>query len=381
MRIAWFSNAPWVPSGYGVQTGLMVPRIKSLGHDVCVIANCGLEGTVLDWNGIPVYPRAFGGIDAALIQQQIKDFGADIVISFYDAWPLSTNIMGPRWVPWFPVDREPMPLAVLNKVKDAFFGITCSQFGQDEAGTAGLHSMYAPCGVDTEAFNIMEPGEARRQLGFDEHTFIVAMVADNKGYPSRKALPQQIEAFARFHKQCPDSLLYLHSCTSTQRGGLDLATLVHYLGIQDAVVPCDQSMYIQGFQTEYLKSIYNAADVLCHVTMDEGFGVPIIEAQACGTKVIAGGWTSMPELVGAGYVINREDSEPWWNPTGGFQRVPHVAAIERALIKAYEERGNDVSIAARERACEYDANHVAKLYWGPILSEIEEKIYRESAQS
>ena len=58
MRILWSSNAPWAGTGYGNQTRTFVPRIKDLGHDMAVLAFYGLEGAQINWQGIPIYPRA-----------------------------------------------------------------------------------------------------------------------------------------------------------------------------------------------------------------------------------------------------------------------------------------------------------------------------------
>lgn len=44
--------------------------------------------------------------------------------------------------------------------------------------------------------------------------------------------------------------------------------------------------------------LYNAADVLLHTSEYEGFGMPLLEAMACGTPIVASNKASIPEVVG-----------------------------------------------------------------------------------
>jgi glycosyltransferase involved in cell wall biosynthesis len=115
--------------------------------------------------------------------------------------------------------------------------------------------------------------------------------------------------------------------------------------------------------------LYSAFDVLLNPSYGEGFGIPIVEAQACGTPVIVSDWTSMPELVGAGWKV---DGEPWYDPDEdrgeAFLLAPSVSEILDALENAYEARGDkDVRGAAREFAVGYDADLVTDKYWKPAL--------------
>ena len=56
--------------------------------------------------------------------------------------------------------------------------------------------------------------------------------------------------------------------------------------------------------------------------MGEGFGVPIIEAQACGTPVITGDWTAMSEITRTGLAIPKEDAMPYPIVTYGTMYLP-----------------------------------------------------------
>jgi glycosyltransferase involved in cell wall biosynthesis len=63
-----------------------------------------------------------------------------------------------------------------------------------------------------------------------------------------------------------------------------------------------------------LLALYNIADAFVFPSIIEGFGLPPLEAMACGCPVIASDRTSIPEVVGdAGILLDPEDPEAWRN--------------------------------------------------------------------
>lgn len=375
MRILIHSNAPWAATGYGVQTKLIAPRLAAAGHDVAISAFYGLEGNVMSWGGMTVYPRAFHPYGMDVVAQHADDHKADIILTLVDAWvvdPVRITASGARWVPLFPVDHDPMPAPVLKAVKQAFQSITYSRHGFESARAEGLDPLYCPHGVDTTAFSPVPQAEAREKLGIPEDAFLVGIVAANKGTPSRKALPTQLEAFARLHERHPEALLYLHTHLTPEMDGLDLETTIRALGIpEEAVKVCNQYRNILGYSDPVMAAVYSCMDVLSSATMGEGFGVPIIEAQACGVPVIVGDWTSMPELVGAGWKVT--ECERVLTPMGAYQYLPTVDGVLEAMEHAYAARGDErLRTQAREFATGYDADAVTDQYWVPALARIAE---------
>lgn len=105
----------------------------------------------------------------------------------------------------------------------------------------------------------------------------------------RKNLPRAIEAFAGL----PHDLTAQHELVvvgakgwgadETMAGAARHAKHVRALGfIPDADLP----------------ALYRGARVLCYPSLQEGFGLPVLEALQCGTPVIASGVSSMPEAGG-----------------------------------------------------------------------------------
>jgi glycosyltransferase involved in cell wall biosynthesis len=61
-----------------------------------------------------------------------------------------------------------------------------------------------------------------------------------------------------------------------------------------------------------LPLLYNAADLFVYPSLYEGFGLPPLEAMACGVPVIASDVSSIPEVVGdGGVLVNPRDSVAW----------------------------------------------------------------------
>jgi glycosyltransferase involved in cell wall biosynthesis len=58
-----------------------------------------------------------------------------------------------------------------------------------------------------------------------------------------------------------------------------------------------------------LPALYNAASVFLYPSLRESFGIPMLEAMACGTPLIAGDTSAMPEIAGEGALLVNPFSE------------------------------------------------------------------------
>jgi glycosyltransferase involved in cell wall biosynthesis len=76
------------------------------------------------------------------------------------------------------------------------------------------------------------------------------------------------------------------------------------LGVEDSVI-------FPGFiEIEHLPHLYNASKLLVYPSFYEGFGLPPVEAMACGTPVITSNVTSIPEVLGDSAIfINPHDDD------------------------------------------------------------------------
>jgi glycosyltransferase involved in cell wall biosynthesis len=373
MRILWVSNAPWKGSGYGNQTRLIMEHLPEYGHDLAIACNFGLQGGVIEGpKGVRFYPSGYDANSNDIVQAHADDFKADVIISLYDAWPLKFANLKTPWVAWTPVDHEPVPPPVLEALKPASAVVAYSRFGEKEFEKAGVKASYIPHGIDTKVFTPGDKREARRKLGLPEEAFVVGMVAANNFYPSRKCIPQALQAFAVFAETHPNAVLYLHTEERGLRHGVNVPEIARSLNLGDKLKLCDQYQYAVGFPEGYMVEAYRAFDVLLSPSMGEGFGIPMMEAQACGTPVIATAFSAMPELVAGGLLI--DEYERWWEPQGAWMALPRVAGIVRVLenVHRYTVSGETFLYeAARTLAEAYDFERVVAPMWHEFLQKAE----------
>jgi len=108
-----------------------------------------------------------------------------------------------------------------------------------------------------------------------------------------KNLKTLTDAFLRIKNQIPHSLVIVGR---KQFSGGPLAS-------------DERIAYVDYVPAEDLPLFYSYADMFIYPSLREGFGIPPLEAMACGTPVISSNGGSLPEVVGdAGLLFDPEDS-------------------------------------------------------------------------
>jgi glycosyltransferase involved in cell wall biosynthesis len=289
--------------------------MKKDGHNVAVIANYGLEAMQTQWEGINIYPRGYESYSNDVVAADFADWqhqhpnGRPHVFVLFDAW----TMVGPHWdtLPtsiWTMVDHMPVPPEVLSRLKKTnITPIAVSRFGQREIERLDIESPYIPMAIDTRLYKPTEFYDnggknltGRHLMGFTEDHFVVSLINANKGVlPSRKAWGENILAFSIFADKHPDAVLYLHTEKHGNVGGIRLDPLIKAVGLKDHQYKfVNQYAMHSGIPNEAMAAIYTASDVLLASTLGEGFGLTVLEAQACGTPVIVNNFSAQPELVG-----------------------------------------------------------------------------------
>lgn len=384
MRIAIWSNAPFTNTGYGGQVRGMIPRMQKMGHTVSVIANYGLQGSPLNWNGATIYPLREKMHNQDVLRNYVNHFAADVVISLYDIWSLPPGARGMMGVPWIgmvPVDGEPVSEQMKERIKELDYLVAYAKYGVDQFTKAGIDCYFIPHAIETETFKPGNKEQVRQKLGFPADSFLISIVAANKGFPPRKSWPEALAAFTKFQKSHPNALLYLHTTKEPMGSGgagIYFDKLIDLLGTpRESVVFPSPTEYAFGVSDEGVAEIYQASDVMFLPTRAEGFGLPVIEAQACGCPVVVNDCSAVSDLVRNGYKV--KPLQPQFLPQlDYFWQLPSVRGMVKALEKVYA--WDDITkmknaLAGRKFTEGFDWDKVWSQYWVPFLEHVEETLW------
>jgi glycosyltransferase involved in cell wall biosynthesis len=375
LKVLWQSNAPWAPSGYGGQTDLFTRKMLEEGHEVVIAAHYGLHGSVLSPEAkLKILPSGFHAYGEDLMAAHQTMHKPDIYICLQDVWVLGAeNIKNANAVMWCPIDHSPITPSVKSRLHYARGVWAMSQFGLKEMHNAGIFADYVPHGVDTEVFKPIDRAEARQKIKAEDDTFVVAMVASNKGFPNRKSIPEVIKAWAAFVRKYPKSVLYLHTFPFDTPGsqGLHIPQLMEFYGLSDEHVklPDEYNFLMNQYSPQMLNNLYNAADVFLLPSMGEGFGIPVIEAQAAGCPVIVTDFSAQTELCGSGWklAVDPFDDLEFTLQSSEQARV-RPSLICKGLESAYQAKGDQsLRDAAREFGMLYDSKLVWEQHMKPAI--------------
>lgn len=391
LRVAWSSNWEFAPSGYGMQTADIKQRFLSSGWDASNFALFNMHGQASgkmeDKDGITQYPlMAHAGGSDALVWHA-KDFKPDVVFGLFDLWvqnPQDLAQIPSRFIPWVPIDYDPVPKAILGNLRLANRIISMSKFGQKQLAENGFSSTFIPHGVDTNIFKPLSPQEKMnikqmmyQGVGANPKTFIWGMVAANKEFVNpRKSFQQVMDAFKMFLQKKPDSRLYVHTNPDFP-GGFLLKQYADFIGITPYVVYPDPYMLQFNTPKEKMNAIFNSFDCLLAPSSTEGFCIPVIEAQAAGIPVITHDWTAMSELVEDGingYKVKTLNKV--FYPVGSYIAFPDPDDLYQKMIKMTDMKTEVLGAAGRKFVEKnYSWDVLWKEKWLPFLDKLENEAY------
>lgn len=205
-----------------------------------------------------------------------------------------------------------------------------------ESGRQDVHRYY---GIPLERIDIVMPGvsqifsprteeeiEAFRRQEQLAQRFILHVGT----LQPRKNIEVLLEAFAQLRRPDLELVLVGDKGWSYQ----SIFDRVKKLGLDDMV-------RFPGYVSDAVLPLwYNAASILVFPSVYEGFGLPVIQAMACGTPVIAANTSAIPEAAGS--------AARFFEPHDVRALAEHIAAVldDRQIAVTMRQRG-------LEQACEF----------------------------
>lgn len=391
MKVLIHSNGPHVPSGYGKQARYAGRILRDLGHEVAFSCFSGLGGTPIRWDGYTLLPSGMLAFSPDTVVPHALTMGADLVIPIMDFYKLSAAAT--QWRQALDVHEMKMAAfiisdctaenggpSMLDQQTLPMFGaypVSVSQYGTERIRALGYSteeypSSYVPHAVDTSVYKPPQDRKAaREELGTPGEFVIGLMAANSDGL--RKNFQGQLAAFQRFSRRHKDAVLAMFTVADSPNG-LPLVQMVSDMGISEKVVFMPTYEQVGGMAPEEMVAAwYGSLDVLSLCSYAEGFGVPLIEAQACGTPVVATDGSAMSELARpAGWTVK---GQRFWNIT---HRAWWVQPDEDAICQAWEKAYQDGAAANAERsaravsfASRYSVERVRDEHWVPFMKRME----------
>jgi glycosyltransferase involved in cell wall biosynthesis len=333
----------------------LVPALVELGEPLEIVALGGSRDAIprgMAWIDEPPHPPTNLGWNAVGLPWAASRAGVDVIHAPAYTAPLTGRVPTVLTIhdvsyavhpEWYPYRRDILRRAFYRRsARAAAHIVTVSEFSAGEIGKAyGIprdRITVVPQGV-SHAFLPKAPGVQIDSPPGVQATFLLH-VGD---LHERRNLGVVVRALIELRRtgelRDPISLVL----AGIDRGlGDELRRLASAASWPDLVV-C-----LGAVREECLIALYRGAAALVYPSRYEGFGLPVIEAMACGTPVIASRAASLPEVVGdAGILIDPDDVAGWGR------------AIVRVLTDS--ELRDRMGAAGVDRAAEFTWARTARL--------------------
>jgi glycosyltransferase involved in cell wall biosynthesis len=353
-RILFCNEASYLSTGYGVYGMEVLKRLHDTGkYELAELASYGDVSDPSDhrweevpWKFYPVMPnrnnqlevneytsRVINEFGCWKFEQTCVDFKPDIVWDIRDWWMFEYQERSPfrpfyHWCIMPTVDAIPQDEAWLATFSSANAVSSYSDWGLDVLKKQGIRTIpSAPPGADFETFKpVPDKRVHKSQMGLPEDALVIGTIMRNQ---KRKLYPDLINSFAKFLREAPTALakrtyLYLH--VNYPDIGWDIPRLIKSAGVgsrtvftynchncgisfpsfyMDAKAFCRRCgkhaatlpTTLHGVARNVLANALNFMDVFVQYANSEGFGMPQVEAAACGVPVFSVDYSAMSDVV------------------------------------------------------------------------------------
>lgn len=349
------SEASFLSSGFGTYTKELLSRLnKNPKYAVAEFASYGFvndhRDKSIDWI---YYANAVRDNDPRhkeyssksenqfgrwRFEKVLLDFKPDVVIDIRDYWMSAYQGLSPlrkyfHWILMPTVDSAPQQEDWIDTYLSADAVFSYSDWGgnviKEQSNNKINYINTASPGVNLDIFKIKDRLSIRSNFNIDKEAIIIGSVMRNQ---KRKLIPELFASFSNVLKKLKDSddaigqniYLYLH--TSYPDMGWDIPELlkehrlcnkvlfsyickkcghVHCSTFSGPNKMCNRCMnktafmpsVTDGITQDQLSDIYNIFDLYVQYSICEGFGMPQVEAGACGVPIATVDYSAMSDIV------------------------------------------------------------------------------------
>lgn len=177
-----------------------------------------------------------------------------------------------------------------------------------------------------------EAAQLREELDIDQKQKVVLYVGSDH---RRKNVLGAVEAFAQVARKRSDVIFVKVGEPGIASGRHELVEAIERLAIEDRV------RFVGSVPVAMLNQLFNIADVFIFPSYSEGFGLPPLQAMACGVPVITSTATSLPEIVGEAAITHDPSDTDAFGQS--LERLLEDAALRDSLIEAGSDRSKQFS--------------------------------------
>jgi glycosyltransferase involved in cell wall biosynthesis len=355
-RVFVVNDSSFIASGYGVYGKELLTRLHNSGKYEVAELGCYADCSRPEIKNIPwkFYPNAVPSNDklfdlyknnaanqfgAWRFNRAILDFKPHIVFDVRDYWMSSYQETSPyrkhfHWVLMPTVDSAPQRTEWYYTFANADVVIPYTEWAKKTLFDGGgdrlnIFPKIANAGINPNEFYPIENKKEHKMKYFGHDYNIVGLVMRNQ---KRKLIPDIFIAFKNYlnlikddQDQYDKTYLYLHT-SYPEENGWDLPSLLLEYGLLDktyftytcrhcgkcfpskfknSLIKCQHcnidnvacfASVANSVSTESLNEIYNLFDVFIQYAICEGFGMPQVEAAACGIQIASVDYSAMTEI-------------------------------------------------------------------------------------
>lgn len=357
-RIFIANDASILDTGYGIYGKEIISRIHNSDKYEVAELGCYCDISNPKIKNIPwkFYPNAVSTNDSRVDQYKanalnqfgmwrfnrcLADFRPDIVFDVRDYWMYFWQDASPyrhhfNWIIMPTTDSTPPKLDWMFTFRNAELLIPYTEWAKkvltEHCGNSiNLFPKIANAGINANEFYPIDDKISHKQKYFGKDINVVGLVMRNQ---KRKLIADMMIAFKTFLENLKQSghidlynktYLYLHT-SYPEDNGWDIPALLQEYGLLDKVYftyrckTCEyfrpykfqsgisvcpncnnrtlsMSSPVNGINTRALNEIYNLFDIFIQYAICEGFGMPQVEAAACGIQIASVDYSAMTEIV------------------------------------------------------------------------------------